>query len=124
MRYIIGLALTLLPAPAAFTQTQHTKVSIIVVEAGVQADSNAKAKEVDAPGGEKTFTVPLSASGSAPATHYWCRWVQTPGEDLSLRGKLAVHVAQGRAWIYDGNTTTPEQVLAERGLKRVVVPFN
>jgi len=35
-----------------------------------------------------------------------------------------VHVAQGRAWIYDGNLTSPEQVLAERGLKRVTAPIN
>jgi len=124
MKKVALFCLLLLPAGAVRPQTQYTKVSIIVVEAGVRVDSNAKAKEVDAPGGEFTFTTPLSASGSAPATHYWCRWVQTPGEDSSLRGKLAVHVAQGRAWIYDGNLTTPEQVLAERGLKRVTAPIN
>lgn len=103
--------------------TQYTQRAIIVVTAQVQNAANARAKEVDTVGGERTFTMGLSATGTAPATHYWCGWWMQPAEYAGLSAKLnSMPQAGSRVWIYDGNTTSEEVVLTTMGLQRINAP--
>lgn len=103
--------------------TAFTRRAIVVVTADVAASANAEAKKIDTIGGERTFTVGLSATGAAPATHYWCSWQLTPEQYDQLTSLLATLTTQSKAWLYDGMTTTPEQVLAARALKRLEAPL-
>ena len=46
---------------------------LIIIPAADRDRANALAKDqFDQTGGEKTFSVGLSATGKAPVTHYWC----------------------------------------------------
>ncbi len=92
---------------------------ILVVEAAVAATANTRSKEVDTVGGDKTFTVGLSASGSGPVTHYWCNWQMTLNEQTALLAKLQPTIDAGRARVFDAKSNEPEDVLATLGLKRV-----
>lgn len=92
---------------------------IILVTAEIAAQANARAKELDAEGGERTFTVGLSATGAAPATHYWCNWGLTGSGDAAVRSRLGALVDAGSAKVFDGNSRAPESVLAEVGLRRI-----
>ena len=103
--------------------TLCTQRAIIVVIAAAQSAANARAKQVDAVGGERTFVNGLSPTGTAPATHYWCGWWMQPAEYASLSAKLnSMPQAGSRVWIYDGNTTSEEVVLTTMGLQRINAP--
>lgn len=97
----------------------HTRRLIIVVDADTAAVANARAAELDVAGGAQTFTVGLSPSGNPPATAYWCSWQMTPGWDSGIRTRLQNAINANKARVYDGLTTTPEQVLAALGLRRL-----
>ncbi len=99
--------------------TQYTRRAIVVVTADVATIANTQTKKLDTLGGERTFTVGLSASGVAPATHYWCSWQLTPAQYTQLGTLLTTITGQAKAWLFDGATTTPEQVLTIMGLNRV-----
>jgi len=103
-------------------QTLYTNCLIVVIQAQLQAAANAKALELDTLGGDRTFTQGLSPSGALPATHYWCDWTMLPGEEVPLRGKLANVGSGNKVRVYNGKTTTPEQVLALTGLKDITEP--
>lgn len=98
---------------------RHPSRLIIVVSAAGAAQANSKAAEVDREGGQLTFTAPLSASGSRPATHYWCSWALRADRDASIRAKLAALVSAGHVSIHDGTMLSPGQVLTTLGLQRV-----
>ena len=49
-----------------------------------RAAANTQALSVDTVGGAQTFRVPLSPTGLAPATHYWCDWALQPSEHTAL----------------------------------------
>lgn len=66
----------------------NTRQVIIVVNAAQAAQANAAAKTVDIVGGEKTFNVGLSATGSEPWTHYWCSWNMTAPDEAAIRKAL------------------------------------
>lgn len=42
----------------------------MIVPAALQAWANEQASQLDTDGGAQSFSVPLSATGAAPATHY------------------------------------------------------
>lgn len=92
---------------------------IIVVDARNQAAANTVSKQVDPIGGEKTFTVGLSPTGTAPPTHFWCSWAMTPAERDALHGGLTGLIEAGRAWEFDAAQSTPAQVLATMGLQTI-----
>lgn len=96
-----------------------TNRAIIVVKAEAAEVANARAKEVDAAGGERTFSVGLSATGKAPATHFWCSWQLPDGDYDVLCQKLQPVVNDNGAQIFNGNRTTPDEVLATLGLTRL-----
>jgi hypothetical protein len=101
-------------------ETLYTDRLIIVVVASLQAQANSRAVEIDATGGLQTFTAGLSASGAAPATHYWCSWQLLPDERARLSQRMQSLGSGSKVRIYDGNTTTAAQVLAQTGLKEIV----
>lgn len=70
--------------------TAFTKRYIIAARADLAAQANlaAKQSDTDPVGGERTFTVPLSASGNLPAQAYWCSWQMTPGQAAAIRNRL------------------------------------
>jgi hypothetical protein len=92
---------------------------IIVVKAAAAAAANARAKEIDIAGGERTFVVGLSATGARPATHYWCSWNLSDGDHDSLRTKLQTAVDSNNARIFNGDLMMPEDVLATVELSRL-----
>lgn len=92
---------------------------IIVVAANNVVAANAAAKTVDTVGGERTFQAWLSPTGALPPTHFWCGWTMTADDDTALRGGLTGLIASGRARVFDGLTTTREQVLAATGLQPI-----
>lgn len=92
----------------------------IIVSAAVAQQANIEAKRIDTDGGERTFTVQLSASGNLPATHYWCGWQMTDDIDVKLRRLLRDLITSGEARVFDGLTRSPEQVLTTAGLKVII----
>lgn len=101
-------------------KTLYTRNIIIVIQASLQAAANTRALEVDPVGGGNTFTVGLSSTGNLPATHYWAAGVVTVDEDTKWRGSMGKVGTGNKVRIYDGNTTTPAQVLATTGLKEII----
>ncbi len=103
--------------------TDYDQRLLILVAAPSQLAANQQAAKVDTDGGgELTFTAGLSPSGASPATHYWCSWQMTQAEKSSFTNYLDALVRADRCWIYDGLTTTPEQVLELHGLQRLRPP--
>jgi len=92
---------------------------IIVVKAAAAQAANNRAKEIDVAGGERTFTVGLSASGKLPATHYWCSWRLPDGDHDAIRSKLQAAIDANNARVFNAATTSPDEVLATLGLKRL-----
>ena len=94
---------------------------LVILPAANQAQANALAKsEFDSDGGEKTFTVGLSADGKEPATHYWCSALffrSGPERLLAAKGLFPDAVVLD----YDGATDPgfPQRTIAELGLKQV-----
>lgn len=48
---------------------------IVIISAAEQAAANVVAAQIDPDDGANTFSVPLSADGNEPATHYGCHTV-------------------------------------------------
>lgn len=104
----------------ATQDTAYTQRAIIVVTAAAVTTANGRANQVDRTGGDKTFTVGLSATGLIPATHYWCSWLMTPGEYSDLTTRLSgIPNAALMVRVFDGNATTAEDALAAMGLRRI-----
>lgn len=99
----------------------YTKRQIIVVDARNSVAAATSLQSVDPDGWQNIFTVGLSPTGAAPVTHYWCGWTMTEDEDAAVTGGLNGLVVAGRAWLYDAALWTPDQVLADRGLKVIKV---
>lgn len=112
---------------------------IIVIPAARQAVANGAAKHVewDAAAGENTFTVGLSPTGLAPATHYWCNAALTPtllvgvGNRLRASGATVAEATPlarsatpqaARLCVFDAADWGAEDVLSALGLKRVATP--
>lgn len=96
--------------------TVYTEAMLVLIVASVQGVANQQAARVDPTSQGDTFTVGLSPTGQAPATHYWCNWWMTEGQRASFVNYLDALVQSDRAWIYDSEVVSPDAVLAERGL--------
>jgi hypothetical protein len=99
----------------------YTARLIIVVRANVAAAANTHGRaEDEADGGAgDPFRVGLSATGQAPATHYWCSWALRPAQVTNLNARFGALVDGTRVRVFNGNQQTPEQVLTTCGLQRV-----
>ncbi|MDA1189526.1 MAG: hypothetical protein O2854_07625 [Chloroflexi bacterium] len=113
---------------AEFAETPPTYRSrIFVVKAANRDKANA---DLEAMGhGPGNFSVPLSADGQPPATHYAVHWNSLTDEpdakgrdngDLqSLTPVLGPIKDAGNLWSYDGETNTFVQARGERNLMRI-----
>jgi hypothetical protein len=103
--------------------TQFTRRATIVILASDQHQANLDACQFDTGGeGDETFTVGLSPTGAEPATHYWASTVCTEQHWQAFKAQEAQQISLGPArtrWLFDGLTTTPDEVLATMGLKRL-----
>lgn len=71
--------------------TLHTKRVIVVVRADLAARANTAFSKPDTDetgGGASTFTAGLSATGTAPATAFWCNGAFKPAQALAIRTRL------------------------------------
>lgn len=102
--------------------TQFTRRALLVVRADLAAQANARAKEVDPEGGERTFSVGLVPIGSAPGTApvaYWAGWSLKPAQWTAIKNRLeALPNAASKVRVYDAATWEPEAVLADLGFER------
>jgi len=92
---------------------------IIVVPVGLAIQANQRCKEIDPVGGERTFTVGLSLTGQAPATHHWCGWNLSDDEETAVRTKMRPHLDSGAVKVFESATISPDDVLRQVNLKRV-----
>jgi hypothetical protein len=97
--------------------TLYTRRAIIIIPAAKQAQASALAVEADPGTDGRTFTVPLSATGTLPASHYWCNWQTTQAQWDALMARFP-DGKQGVRY-FDADTTTPEQALDATGLRRI-----
>lgn len=121
--------------------TLHTRRVLVVVNAANQARANTAFTKPDTDetgGGASTFTVPLSGTGNAPATAYWCNGAWRPAQVSAIRTRLQEQgatvaettpvvfgqtPASNRFALFDTDDGwTPDLVLTATGLKRVEVP--
>lgn len=90
---------------------------IIVIPASLKDTANTWVKAgADSEGGEETFSVGLSTTGSDPATHYWCNWRL---DDSHKVDTLAYINGDAEINVYDTTSYTPQQVLDELSLKTI-----
>lgn len=116
--------------------TQFARRYIIVPRADLAAAANLAAKQpdTDPAGGDRTFTVGLSATGSAPAQAYWCNWALTNAQAAAIRNRLQERgatvaettpvppggtPASNRFAVFDAADWTPEAILAQIGMQVV-----
>ena len=93
---------------------------IIVVDAARRTIANASAALVDRVGGALTFTTGLVPTGSplgAVPTHYICNWAMSAADNADIQSRLAPLVGLGQVHVFNGLTTTPNQVLSTLGLE-------
>lgn len=94
---------------------------LLVVAAADRDRANLDALAHDPEGGARTFTVGLSPTGEAPATHYWCSvQVNDPLVADAIRAKVPEYPGS-RLVEYDlrDDPLRPHAVLAELGLRPV-----
>lgn len=90
---------------------------IIVISALQSSAAAIKAKDWDPDkGGDKTFSVRLSANGKEPATHLACETALT---DAMLAKVLAATTAVGTMQVFNCQDWTFDEVLAHLKLKRI-----
>jgi hypothetical protein len=70
-----------------------TNSVVMIVPAAHRDEMNALAAAIDPDYGDTTFSVPLSTSGSAPATHYATHTWEMPGRTFHQL-RLAVQAGQ------------------------------
>ncbi len=92
---------------------------IIVVPAADRDRANGVAQTMQPVGGERTFTVGLSATGLEPWTHYWCSVALREAEWQAAQAQLAAFPGAGLLpWDMDGDPGLPDRELAARALRR------
>jgi hypothetical protein len=99
--------------------TIYTRRAIIIIPAAKQVQANDLAQQADPSTDLRTFTVGLSATGTNPATHFWCNWQTTQAQWDALTARFP-DGKQGVRY-FDADTTTPEQALTATGLKRITI---
>ncbi len=95
---------------------------LIIIPAADRDAANSLAKaQFDTAGGEKTFSVGLSASGNAPVTHYWCSALFTGDAPERLAAASAAFpAAVVQSYDADDDPEFPGQTIAGLGLKQIV----
>lgn len=95
---------------------------LIIIPAADRDAANSLAKaQFDTAGGEKTFKAGLSATGAAPATHYWCSALFTGDGTEKLAAAQAVFpTAVVQSYDADDDPGFPRRTIAGLGLKQVV----
>jgi hypothetical protein len=85
-----------------------------------RANGVAKAN-FDPDGGEKTFSIGLSASGSAPATHFWCSALFS-GEGAARLAAAQAAFPDAVVCPYNADTdpSFPKRKITELGLNQIV----
>ena len=96
--------------------TIYTRNVYLVVGNADLAQANALALQIDPTTGPNTFSIPCSASGNLPATHWACSWVMTQAQWDSTTTRFTTLEAQGRAWRCDADLQTLDQAVASIGL--------
>lgn len=117
--------------------TLYLRRYVIVARSDLAAKANLAAKQPDTDpvGGDKAFTVPLSATGDLPATAFWCNWALTTAQAAAIRTRLQAQgataaettpivfgqtPASNRFAVFDvADGWDPETVLTACGLKRI-----
>ena len=93
---------------------------LLIVRAADRDRANALAQRFDPLGGELTFSLGLSATGAAPATHYWCCAQMRPAVWAAVQTQAAGFPG---CTFLEWNPATepgkPDAVLTELGLRRV-----
>ena len=94
---------------------------LIIISATDKTAVNTLAKsQLDTKGGERTFSIGLSAAGNAPVTHYWCSSVVS--EDKMERvTDLSAQFPNAKVFAYDADKDPkfPGRLLATLGLKQI-----
>lgn len=119
----------------------YSRRFLVVIRSDLAAAANAAVKDasVDPIGGDKTWTVGLSATGTAPAQAYWCSIALTPAMATAIRSRLQAAgatvaevtpvpagqtPASNRVAVFDADVwPIPDAVLVACGLKRVEAPL-
>lgn len=119
--------------------TLFVKRFIIVVRSDLAAAANIASKQPDTDpgGGERTWTVALSATGALPAQAFICNWALTTAQALAIRNRLQERgatagettpvpfgqaPASNRFAVFDvADGWDPGGVLTALGLKRVAM---
>ncbi len=95
---------------------------LIIVPAEDRDRANSVAAEqFDTTGGARTFFIGISASGQAPATHYWCsaQFTDENATKLALaQADFPLAVVQG--YDADSDAGFPQRTIATLGLKQIV----
>lgn len=92
---------------------------IVIIPASRRGSGNRAAKRYDRVGGERTFTIGLSKTGAAPATHYWMSGVVDRAAKAVLDGVAGVIGAHIELWDIAADPGRPDALLRARGLKRI-----
>ena len=92
----------------------NTHRAIIVARAAVVNTARQRAAEagLDPVGGLAALDAPLSLNGQFPAQAYWCSWGMTAAQYAQAQNRIE-GFDPTRIRLYDGNTWTPEAVLAD-----------
>src|SRR4030095_369378 len=77
---------------------EYSERLLVLIVGTVQDLANLQAGRV-APGGEHTFEVGVSPTGTAPITHYWCSWQMTAEPSACFVNYLEALANTGSAWI-------------------------
>jgi hypothetical protein len=97
----------------------------VVVPASDSAAANTAIKQsVDVKGGDKTFTVPLSPSGKAPATHYCCCTLLTPQNYTSVKSLISAYPNAEVIDCLEKDASNGKSRVIGKGLKFVVADPN
>jgi hypothetical protein len=98
--------------------TIYTRRAIVIVDVDQIPVVRAKAQDPELdPEGDGGFDTPLSPSGLAPGTHMIVSWPMTEAQWAKSSSGFFGNSPKVRLW--DGNVVTPEQALAEAGLRLV-----
>jgi len=93
----------------------NKKRMIMIVTADEKDAANAEAQKYDRIGGDKTFSVGMSATGEEPWTHYWCSWLMDEGDHINMKSFASKFMLKRE--FYDEGEKQPEEIRTEKGWK-------
>jgi hypothetical protein len=101
--------------------SQYPRRVLIIIPAEYQAVANQAALGFDETGGDRTFTVGLSADGQEPATHFWASIQMREETFQGVSQLLPAQFPQAVMIEYNLDTERgrPGELLAEMGLMTI-----